>query len=202
MNVVYKTGHEALQQFHAGNRRFREGARKVRNFRPEELADIAQVQQPSAGVIACSDSRLNVDTILDQPLGTLFTSRLPGNVAADSSLWMVDIAISEFKVPLVLVLGHTGCLAVKQLLDGDNGGPGGIYRHHISEAVQLAKFDQYEDLLTRAVERNTLLTMDRLTRESEALRRAMANGNTVLAGAIYEMETGTVRILEVRDTLA
>ena len=38
-----------------------------------------------AAIIACADSRVSPDIVFDQPLGSIFASRVPGNVASDSA---------------------------------------------------------------------------------------------------------------------
>src|SRR5579862_2108274 len=120
-----------LQQLLDGNERFRTGRPKQQLYTEERLRDIASHQKPIAGVIACSDSRITPEVVLDQPLGNLFASRVPGNVASDSAKWMLELAVGEFHVPLVVVMGHTHCLAVGSLLDGDKGGAGGLHRFSV-----------------------------------------------------------------------
>jgi len=121
---------------------------------------------------------------------------VPGNVASDSAKWMLDIAVNEFKVPLVMVMGHTGCLAVGQLLDGDKGGAGGLHRFSVLSAVYRAKTKNPEDLYVQAVEENVLQTVEHLARDSYSLRASLMDGTTSIVGAVYNMETGEVCILE------
>src|SRR5205807_821284 len=82
------------------------------------LRSMSQGQSPKAAVITCSDSRVAPDVLFDTALGTLLVARVPGNVASESTRWLVDMAISELDVPLVLVMGHTCCRAVQQILEG------------------------------------------------------------------------------------
>lgn len=156
-------------------------------------------QTPKVAIVACSDSRVSPEIVFDQPLGAIFSSRVPGNVASDSAKWMLEMAVGEFKVPLVIVLGHTGCLAVGSLLDGDKGGAGGMLRVAVLGAVYRAKTKQPQDLYKTAVEENVYQTVEHLVRDSYSLRSAMIEKKTSIIGAVYEMETGNVRILE--DTL-
>ena len=166
------------------------------SYSPQALLYLSQHQSPKAAIIACADSRVSPDLIFDQPLGSIFASRVPGNVASDSAKWMLDIAIQEFKVPLVMVMGHTGCLAVGQLLDGDKGGAGGLHRYSVLSAVYRAKEKNPADLYLEAVEQNVRQTVEHLARESHTVRNAILEGVTSIVGAVYEMETGTVYLLE------
>jgi carbonic anhydrase len=186
----------ALNTLLEGNRRFREGCPKGYSYTQAQLLKISKDQKPLAGIIACADSRVSPELVFDQPLGSIFASRVPGNVASDSAKWMLDIAVNEFKVPLVMVMGHTGCLAVGQLLDGDKGGAGGLHRFSVLSAVYRAKTKNPEDLYVQAVEENVLQTVEHLARDSYSLRASLMDGTTSIVGAVYNMETGEVCILE------
>ena len=187
---------EVLDDLLEGNRRFREGQPQTYSYSPQDLLAISRNQAPRAAIIACADSRVSPELIFDQPLGSIFASRVPGNVASDSAKWMLDIAVNEFHVPLVMVMGHTGCLAIGQLLDGDKGGAGGLHRFSVLSAVYRAKARRPDDLYLEAVEQNVQQTVEHLARDSYALRGSLLEGSTSIVGAVYEMETGLVYTLE------
>src|SRR5688572_1761998 len=188
-------GNQVLQELLAGNERFRTGRTIARKYEQGDLARIAQVQEPIAAVVACADSRVAPEVIFDQPLGAIFASRVPGNVASDSAKWMIDIAVSEFRVPLLLVLGHTGCLAVGQVVKGQTGGVGGPLRLNVLKAVYRAERLKPADLWREAIIQNCHHTIEQLAEESQALRSAMSAKRIVCAAALYEMETGEVLLL-------
>jgi len=185
-----------LDEMMAGNQRFREGRSQPHRYSPEELKVLARQQKPIAAVVACADSRVSPDIVFDQPLGAIFASRVPGNVASDSAKWMLEIALNEFHVPLVMVMGHTGCLAVGQLLDGDKGGAGGMHRFEVLNAVYRAKNRRSDDLYLAAIEENVLQTIEHLLRDSYSLRGALLDGKTSIVGGVYDMESGEVRLLD------
>jgi carbonic anhydrase len=136
--------------------------------------------------------------MFDQPLGSVFAARTPGNVSADSVKWMIDIAVEALEVPLMLVVAHTGCLAVTQVVEGDLTGPGGVLRTQISAALMRAKSMQAPDLMRTTLEENVYETITRLSNESNELRTALARGKCTIAGAVYDMHTGRVHILGER----
>jgi len=187
---------QVLDDLLAGNQRFREGHPHSHQYGPAEILEISRNQAPIAAIVACADSRVSPDLVFDQALGSIFASRVPGNVASDSAKWMLDIAVTEFHVPLVMVMGHTGCLAIGQLLDGDKGGPGGMHRYSVLSAVYKAKAKNPENLYLEAVEQNVLQTIEQLARDSQALRSALLEGTTSIVGAVYQMETGLVYLLD------
>jgi carbonic anhydrase len=187
----------SLDDLMEGNRRFREGTPKTYRYSPEDLVRIAKVQTPHSAIIACADSRIAPELVFDQPLGSVFASRVPGNVASDSAKWMLDIAVNEFKIPLVMVMVHTGCLAIGQLLDGDKGGAGGLHRYSVLSAVYKAKAKHPEDLYLEAIEQNVQQTVEHLTRDSYSLRKAILEGTTSIIGAVYDMNSGRVYTLDL-----
>jgi carbonic anhydrase len=190
---MHERGQEILEQLLEGNERFRLGNGSRYVYSPEQLISLARVQTPIAAIVACSDSRITPEIVFDQPLGSIFASRVPGNVASDSAKWMLEIALGEFQVPLVMVMGHTGCLAVGQLLDGDKGGAGGLHRFSVLSSVYRAKLRHPENLYVAAVEENVLQTVEHLARDLYPLRKALLAQTTSIVGAVYEMETGLVR---------
>ena len=72
----------------------------------------ADTQKPRATVVACSDSRVQSVAIDATPENDLFTIRNIGNQLT-SSAGSVDYGVHHLKTPVLLILGHTGCGAVK-----------------------------------------------------------------------------------------
>ena len=185
----------ALDALMAGNERFRACQPQNYVYPQDHLFNLSQKQQPMAAIIACSDSRVSPDVVFDQPLGTIFASRVPGNVASDSAKWMLEIAVLEFKVPLVIVMAHTGCLAVGQLLGGDSGGSGGMLRFDVMSAIYEAKSRHPEDLFREAVIQNAKQTVRKLESDNFAVAKVIREGRLNIVSALYEMETGRVLLV-------
>jgi carbonic anhydrase len=185
----------ALDALMEGNRRFRTNTPVHLQYTPQLLQKLSLSQKPIAAVVACMDSRVAPEIIMDQPLGSIFVARVPGNVAADSVKWMLELSVGELHVPLVMVLGHTGCLAIGQLLDGDRGGPGGPLRYEIRHAVFQARSIDPPDLYREAVIQNARLTVAKLTRDSLAVADAVREKRLEIVSALYEMETGEVHLV-------
>lgn len=184
-----------MEQLLEGNRRFSSGENTYWSYGGEKLESIARNQNPIAAIIGCADSRVTPEIVFDQPLGAIFCSRVPGNVASDSAAWTVDIAVSHFRIPLVLVMGHTNCLAVTQIVQGQAQGVGGPLRSMIAYAVHEARESNPADLMRTALERNVRMTVEELPRRCSTLHRAIVENNAAIVGALYDMESGRVQIL-------
>lgn len=189
------TAEEALQRLKEGNIRFAAGKSVLHAYSDQELETIAIVQKPIAAIVACADSRVVPEVLFDQELGSLFVSRVPANVASDGTKWMIDIAIGEFHVPLVVVLGHTGCLAVKQIVDGVSG-PGGGLRHRVKSAFQDVRLARREPVYECTIEQNALNTAKDLMMECPPLSHAVKEGTTLIRAGVYDMPSGLVRWLD------
>jgi len=185
---------QALRELHEGNARFRAAQNGHHRYQDHHRVALAESQSPIAAVVACVDSRVVPEVIFDQPLGRLFVSRVPANVASDSAKWMIDIATGDFDVPLIVVMGHTGCLALKQVMDGKSG-PGGLLRFKVQSAVTRAQLLRPDDLYSEAIKQNALQTIENLQEESWAFRDALRSGRTHAVAGVYDMQTGAVEIL-------
>ena len=109
-----RNGDEALERLLAGNARFAADRKLNDGHGTDRRAELATGQQPWAVIVGCADSRVPPDVIFDAGLGDLFVVRVAGNTAVDPFvLGSVEYALAHLGSPLVLVLGHEGCGAVK-----------------------------------------------------------------------------------------
>src|SRR4249919_3925358 len=107
------TADEALARLKEGNARFVAGHARFPTVQKEVLADLARGQHPFATILGCSDSRVPPELVFDASFGELFVIRVAGNVLGPSILGTLQYAASHLHTPLLVVLGHEGCGAVK-----------------------------------------------------------------------------------------
>ncbi|GIV02777.1 MAG: hypothetical protein KatS3mg015_1607 [Fimbriimonadales bacterium] len=177
-----------------GNDRFVSGTPKTYVYGEKERATLCEEQKPIAAVVACSDSRVAPEIVFDQPLGALFVSRVPGNVAAESTVWAVDLAVDVFEVPLVVVMGHTGCLAVASSMDKGFVSP--WIQQHIGPALNAARSKHGNLSLDQLVEENARHAVQRLLLMSTTLRNAVKSERVSVVPAVYDMATGKISLAE------
>ncbi|MER3413287.1 MAG: carbonic anhydrase [Armatimonadota bacterium] len=177
-----------------GNARYVAGEPVTRAYPAELRATLAAEQSPIAAVVACSDTRVAPEVIFDQPLGKLFVARIPGNVAAESVQWTVDLAVGHFKVPLVVVLGHSGCLAVSAVLN--KGYSCSWVSTHIGPALNQARRRIGTPTIEQLVEENARFSAHRLVSLSSALRSAVRAGECECVPAVLNMISGEVAVLD------
>jgi carbonic anhydrase len=97
----------------AGNARFLGGTPLPApdRARREELAG---GQHPFAVVLSCVDSRVVPELLFQAEPGSIFVARVLGNALCEASIAAIDFAVGRFGVPLVFVLGHSQCAALRE----------------------------------------------------------------------------------------
>ncbi|MDQ2986245.1 MAG: carbonic anhydrase [Armatimonadota bacterium] len=190
------TAKQAWEQLLEGNARFRSGKPAHASHTPEDLAALYEEQNPIAAVIACSDSRVDPAVVFDQPLGSIFVSRVPGNVVSDSVRWMVEMAVGTLNVPIVVAMAHTGCLAVRGSFDPVYEGQGAPLRYLIHRAVRSARSSDPDARWREGIELNLRQTTRTLETDCPAVVAAIRSRELAVIPAIYEMESGLVHMLE------
>lgn len=188
---------QALKNLMDGNARFAGG-------KPQPRPDIAQIrelasgQSPFATVLACADSRVPVETIFDHAPGDIFVVRLAGNFVSDAALASIEYATAVLKSPLVMVLGHSSCGAVKAAVDYVNGAaklPG--HMQLLADAIApAARRTQHEggDWMHNAVVENVRLNTQTLKHSTPIMAEALKNAHEIVGG-VYDLASGKVTLV-------
>lgn len=197
------SGAEAILTLKEGNERFL--ARNPVDGDPFVFEDLSDGQSPIAAVLACSDSRVPVETLLSQGPGCIFVIRVAGNLAGPYAMASLEFASEVLDVPLILVLGHSNCGAVKTALAAVAGAePPDLPQHlngMVSDIVEHLELRSDEGSLTppppldEAIVRNVNLTCKQIMNDSEAIAARVRTGKLLLRGGVYDLETGRVSIL-------
>lgn len=189
------TPEEALQKLMEGNQRYIEQKRTFPDQGRSRILEVAKGQHPFATVLGCSDSRVASEIIFDQGLGDLFDIRVAGNFIDNVVLGNMEYAALELGVPLLVILGHERCGAVKAALDGKPV-PGhiGSLVAAIKPAVYATK-GQPGDPWDNAVRANVKMTVNKLKALSPILANAVKAGTLKVVGARYDLDSGKVEII-------
>ena len=159
-------------------------------------------QFPKAVVLSCIDSRVPVETVLDQAIGDIFVARVAGNFENVDILGSLEYSCKVAGSKLVLVLGHESCGAVKAACDGVELGNITAMLDNIMPAVIKSK-DEVEGesnssnkhFVAKTVENNVRLTIERIREKSQILSEMEANGDIQIVGGVYSLHTGKVHML-------
>lgn len=177
-----------------GNERFVAGTPVHPSQSIEHRASLAEGQKPTAVVFGCADSRVAAEIIFDQGLGDMFVVRTAGHVLDSAVLGSIEYAVTVLNVPLVVVLGHDSCGAVKATLDAlDDGAVPGGYVLDIVERVTPSILLGRKEGLTRVDEfeaRHVNETAKQLVSRSKAVSDGVAAGTLAIAGVTYHLADG------------
>lgn len=189
------TAWKALKE---GNERFVAGKPLHPSQGIEHRASLATSQTPTAVVFGCGDSRVAAELIFDQGLGDMFVVRTAGHVIDSAVLGSIEYAVAVLDVPLVVVLGHDSCGAVKATLGAlDEGVVPGGYVRDIVERVMPSILLGRRDGLTRVDEfeaRHVSETGAQLLARSTTVSERVASGELAIVGVTYHLADGRVAL--------
>ncbi|MGE2731173.1 carbonic anhydrase [Mycolicibacterium vaccae] len=194
-NTSPLTAWKALKE---GNQRFVAGEAVHPSQSKEHRASLAAAQKPTAVVFGCGDSRVAAELLFDQGLGDMFVVRTAGHVIDSAVLGSIEYAVSVLEVPLIVVLGHDSCGAVKAALNAlDEGEVPGGYVRDVVERVMPSILIGRRDGLTRVDEfeaRHVIETGQQLLNRSTAIDDAVNAGKLAIAGVTYHLSDGQIAL--------
>ena len=106
------TPNEVLERLQQGNYRYVHGKALKYNNRKLGAMGAKKGQAPLAFIFSCVDSRSVPEMVFNQPPGSLFVSRIAGNVISPDVLGSMEFATKYAGTRLVVIMGHTQCGAV------------------------------------------------------------------------------------------
>jgi carbonic anhydrase len=193
LNTNPVTAWKALKE---GNERFVAGQSEHPSQSIADRARLAAGQKPTAVLFGCADSRVAAEIIFDQGLGDMFVVRTAGHVIDLAVLGSIEYAVTVLNVPLIAVLGHDSCGAVKATLSALEEGvmPTGYVRD-IVERVTPSILMGRHDGLSRVDEfeaRHVIETASQLQTRSLPISQRIAEGSLAIAGLTYHLADGRV----------
>jgi len=184
----------AWKALREGNERFVAGMPEHPSQSIADRARLTQGQKPTAVLFGCADSRVAAEIIFDQGLGNMFVVRTAGHVFDSAVLGSIEYAVTVLNVPLIVVLGHDSCGAVKATLGAlDDGEMPGGYVRDIVERVTPSILLGRKEGLTRVDEfeaRHVAETGKQLVDRSTAIAKGIESGTLAIAGVTYHLADG------------
>jgi carbonic anhydrase len=179
-----------------GNERFVAGKPEHPSQSVEHRSLLAARQRPTAVVFGCADSRVAAEIIFDQGLGDMFVVRTAGHVIDSAVLGSVEYAVTVLDVPLIVVLGHDNCGAVKAALTALDDGqvPRGYVRdivERVTPSILLGRrlgstrVDEFEA-------HHVHETCAQLLARSSAIAERVASDELAIVGLTYHLADGRI----------
>lgn len=153
------------------NRKFMR-SRDARYFKP-----LADGQKPRATVVSCADSRVHSHAFDATPDGDVFMVRNIGNQIATAQ-GSVEYGVRQLKTPVLLIVGHSGCGAVKAAA-GDYSEAAGAIRSEL-DGLQVPKGEGGAS--------GVRINVDNQVRHAMSLfEEEVISGRLTIVGAIYDL---------------
>lgn len=194
------TPDEALAALKSGNERYISNPELCSVDLAKQRHDVAGHQAPWATIIACADSRVPPELIFGgRGVGELFVARNAGNLVDTATLGTVEYGAAVLGSPLIVVLAHTNCGAVKAACDvvTKNATYPGAIGPMIDPILPSALAVQKDkgDFIDNTAKESARRTAGRLTAQSSVLGGLAGAGKLKIVSAIYDLQTGAVTYL-------
>ncbi|SNS34367.1 carbonic anhydrase [Granulicella rosea] len=200
-------GQEILARLKDGIRRFQTEVHAEN--RDAYLKAGSTQQQPHTLIIACADSRVDVETITSSGPGEVFVARNIGNMVPAYGEMLggvsavIEYAVSALKVKHIVVVGHSDCGAMKALLSPSSTDSMPTVKSWLTNGQAALKVasslgapdEKPSEKLHRLTEENVLMQVAHL-KTHPSVAGALARGDVSVSGWVYEIGTGEVRIAE------
>ena len=205
---------EALQKLMDGNRQYVEN--KMSNNKRSDAASrkaLAHSQKPYAIILSCSDSRVPPEIIFDKGLGEIFVVRVAGNVPDPVVMGSIEYAAEHLGSPLIMVLGHERCGAVKATVEAKGKSTGSKNIDAIAKTIATSakaaaknceackkdpkcaesKAAEFAECLSDA---NARSIAAQLTKQSKILKHLVKENKIKIVTAKYDLDDGLVTLLK------
>lgn len=189
----------ALERLMKGNARYTTGNIDTNDAFKNTAAGLKHGQNPYAVILSCADSRVSPELCFDEGPGDLFVTRIAGNYVTVDILGSIEYGTYVLKSPIVMVLGHTECGAVKAAIKAEEENasfPGHIQSiaSNLSNAVRIGK-QKGGNQTTEVVKANIRLNVAYLQQSTPIIRQLVQDKKVKIVGGIYDLDNGTVTIV-------
>ncbi|MBB0991282.1 carbonic anhydrase [Dietzia maris] len=184
-----------------GNHRFVDCEMRHPSQNTQRREQLVAAQHPKAVLFGCSDSRVAAEIIFDQGLGDLFVIRTAGHIIDTAVLGSIEYAVHVLDTPLIVVLGHDSCGAVKATVDALATGeiPPGFLRDVVEKVSPSILNGRREGLsgIDDFEARHVLETGELLEQRSKIISERIDNGELAIVGVTYKLSDGRAYLRSV-----
>ncbi len=191
------TPESMLAELKERNRQFVEGAEPIHHTK-ERIEKAAHGQHPGAVILSCLDSRVPVEDVFHSGIGDLFVLRVGGNVATPEVLGGLEYACEVAGSKVIIVMGHSGCGAVKAAIDNVELGNITSMVQPIREAVEdLSDFEgektsKNPEFVEAVCRENIQNVIEDIRTQSPILQKLENAKEILIVGAEYNLHSGEV----------
>lgn len=190
------TPDQIIEGMKKGNARFRSGKIQKHNYLAQKKAS-ANGQYPSTVILSCMDSRAPAEIILDVGIGETFNARVAGNVANSDLIGSLEYACAAAGTKVIVVMGHTGCGAIKGAIDNVQLGSLTGLLAKIRPVVSATNYSgerssKNDDFVNAVSKTNIQQTISEIRKGSDLLTSMEKDGQIKIVSAMYYLNGGKV----------
>lgn len=196
------TPEEILQGLKDGNERYINNNPTAYDYQAQVQAT-ASGQYPEAVILSCIDSRVPVEPLFDKGVGDVFVARVAGNTVNPDILGSIEYGAAVAGSKLIVVMGHEACGAVKAAIDkAELSSNADVLLGRIQPAIDGVKdytgetTSSDKGYVDSVVRTNVTMTIDEMLEESPVLKNLLDEGEIMVVGAYYDLDTGKVTFLD------
>jgi len=194
---------KALKFLKEGNVRFINNLRVNRNLL-QQANETRDGQWPFATVVSCIDSRTSSELIFDQGLGDIFSVLAASIKKKTDVIGSLEFACKLAGSRLIVVLGHTGCGAIRGACDHVEMGNLTVLLSKIQPA--LYEEQQIQDVAERTARNpkfvenvadlNVRRSVKTIVNRSLILEQLIESKELAIIGAKHDLGTGRVEFFD------
>lgn len=191
------TPDEAFNLLKEGNERFASNSTVNRNLL-DQAKETSGGQYPFAVILSCIDSRTSSEHIFDLGFGDAFNVRIAGNIINEDILGSMEFGCKAAGSKVIVVLGHSGCGAVKGACDHvELGNLTGLLTK-ISPAVDDEKTIEQDrssanpEFVEKVTILNTKKVIEDIQARSSIIKEMVDNNEVKIVGGYHDLSTGKV----------
>ncbi len=189
------TPKKAIQLLKDGNKRFVNNLHINRNLL-RQVNDTSKEQNPFAFVLSCIDSRTSAELIFDQGLGDILSCRIAGNILNDDILGSMEFGSKVIGVKLIVVLGHSGCGAIKGACEHVEMGNLTGLLEKIKPAIAMEGKNHDRNFVENVATNNVKLIIKDITKRSPIIKELIGQQKIAIIGGMYDVATGKVEFYD------
>ena len=192
---------EAIRILKKGNFRFINNL-KVNRDLLEQVNETKDGQWPFAAILSCMDSRTSAELVFDLGLGDIFSIRIAGNIITEGILGSLEYATAVIGSRLIVVLGHTGCGAIKGACDNVQMGNITSVLDKIQSSVRMEttvtdnRTSNNPEFVDAVAMLNVQNSVNKILEQSSIIKQLVADGKVAILPAMYNVATGMVSFFE------
>lgn len=162
-----------MQNIGQDNRNF------MRRHKPSYFKPFLDEQHPRATVITCADSRVHTHAFDDSPDNDLFVVRNIGNQISTAE-GSVEYGINHLHTPVLLIVGHSACGAIKAAA-GDYSNESGPIKNEL-DTIQIPKGEPGISSVVLNVNNQVKYAMAKFEEK-------VISGELTIVGAVYDFRS-------------